>query len=88
MKGQAIRLLIVDDHTIVRQGLIALLEDEADLQIVGQAGTGQEALALVELRHPDLVLLDITLPDLSGLEVTRRLVRNWPGIRVLILTIA
>jgi two-component system response regulator NreC len=86
MKGQAIRLLIVDDHTIVRQGLIALLEDEADLQIVGQAGTGQEALALVELRHPDLVLLDITLPDLSGLEVTRRLVRNWPGIRVLILT--
>lgn len=86
MKERPIRLLIVDDHTIVRQGLIALLEDEADLHVVGQAGTAQEALVLVEARRPDLVLLDITLPDLSGLEVTRRIVRTWPEIRVLILT--
>lgn len=86
MKERALRLLIVDDHTIVRQGLIALLEDEPDIQVVGQAGTGHEALALIEIRQPDVVLLDITLPDLNGLEVTRRIVRAWPRVRVLILT--
>ncbi|WP_376791259.1 response regulator [Thermoflexus sp.] len=86
MKERPIRLLIVDDHTIVRQGLIALLEDEADLRVVGQAGSAQEALALMEACRPDVVLLDITLPDLSGLEVTRRIVQTWPGTRVLILT--
>lgn len=86
MKERPIRLLIVDDHTIVRQGLIALLEDEADLRVVGQAGSAQEALALMEACRPDVVLLDITLPDLSGLEVTRRIVQTWPGVRVLILT--
>lgn len=86
MGERSIRVLIVDDHTIVRQGLVALLEDEPDIRVVGQAGTGCEALALIEACRPDVVLLDITIPDLSGLEVTRRVVKSWPDVRVLILT--
>ncbi len=67
---EATRLLLVDDHKVVRSGLRMLLENEADLTIVGEAGTGQEALQLVEQLQPDLVLMDIGLPDQSGIEVT------------------
>ena len=63
------RLLLVDDHKVVRSGLRMLLENEADLTIAGEAGTGQEALQLVEQLQPDLVLMDIGLPDQSGIEV-------------------
>jgi two-component system response regulator NreC len=81
------RLLLVDDHAVVRSGLRMLLESEADLEIVGEAGTGQQALQKVEQLQPDVVLMDIGLPDLSGIEVTQRIKQQWPQVAVVALTI-
>jgi two-component system response regulator NreC len=81
------RLLLVDDHKVVRSGLRMLLDNEADLTIVGEADTGQEALQLVEQLQPDLVLMDIGLPDLSGIDVTYQIKQRWPKIAVVALTI-
>jgi two-component system, NarL family, response regulator NreC len=81
-----IRLIIADDHAIMREGLVALLEDEPDLRVVGQAGGGLEAVALVRQQQPDIALLDITMPGMNGLEVTRRLVAEQPEVKILILT--
>lgn len=83
---KTIRLVIADDHAVMREGLASLLEDEPDLKVVGQAGTGREALALVRRHRPDLVLLDITMPDLNGLEATRHIVAQLPEVKILILT--
>ena len=81
------RILIADDHGILRAGLTALLNAEPELQVVGETDTGQEALKLaIELR-PDLVLMDISMPDLGGIEATRRMLEYLPGVRVLILTV-
>jgi two-component system, NarL family, response regulator NreC len=82
-----IRLLLVDDHAIVRSGLRMLLENEADLVLVGEAGSGQQALDLADQLTPDVVIMDITLPDMSGIEVTRRLKQSHPKIAVVALTI-
>jgi two-component system response regulator NreC len=79
-------LIIADDHAIVREGLVALLEGEADITVVGQAGTGKAALSLARQHRPDLALLDITMPDMNGLEATRRIKKEEPGVQVLILT--
>jgi DNA-binding NarL/FixJ family response regulator len=84
--GATIRLIIADDHAVVRKGLAAVLEDEADLQVVGLAGSGREAVALVQQLQPDLALLDITMPDMNGLEAAQQLAANYPRVRVLILT--
>ncbi|MBW7881299.1 MAG: response regulator transcription factor [Caldilineaceae bacterium] len=81
-----IRLIIADDHVVVREGLVALLEDEPDLRVVGQAGTGREAVALARQHRPDIALLDITMPDENGLEAARRIVAELPQVKVLILT--
>ncbi len=82
-----IRILIADDHTIVRSGVRLLLEAEPDLEVVGEALNGQEALALAETLQPDIVLMDIAMPDMDGFEATRQLKRRWPHIYVLVLTI-
>ena len=82
-----IRLLLVDDHAIVRSGLRTLLEDEADIEIAGEAGTAREALELVRQARPDVVLMDIGLPDQSGIEATRAVKREWPRVAVVALTI-
>ena len=82
-----IRLLLVDDHDVVRSGLRMLLENEADLVILGEAGSGQQALGLVAKLEPDVVIMDITLPDMSGIEVTRRIKQSHPKIAVVALTI-
>jgi two-component system response regulator NreC len=82
-----IRILLVDDHAVVRSGLRMLLASEADLQIVGEAGTMAEALAQVAALQPDLVLMDIGLPDGTGIEATREIKQRWPGVSVLALTI-
>ena len=82
-----IRLLLVDDHDVVRSGLRMLLENEADLVILGEAGNGQQALGLVAKLEPDVVIMDITLPDMSGIEVTRRIKQSHPKIAVVALTI-
>lgn len=82
----SIRILLAEDHKIVRQGLRSLLERETDLEIVGEAETGGEALALAAQLGVDLVLMDLTLPDMSGIEATRRIVEELPGVRVIALT--
>ena len=81
------RLLLVDDHAVVRSGLRMLLENQAGLEIVGEAGTGREALTLVKELQPNMVLMDIGLPDMSGIEVTRQIKQQWPGVSVVALTI-
>lgn len=83
----AIRLLLVDDHEVVRSGLRMLLENEADMDIVGEANTGRQALDLVETLEPDVVIMDITLPDLSGIEIARRIKAAHPETAVVALTI-
>jgi two-component system response regulator NreC len=80
-------LLLVDDHDVVRSGLRMLLENEADLAILGEAGNGKQALELVAKLEPDVVIMDITLPDMSGIEVTRQIKQSHPKIAVVALTI-
>jgi len=82
-----IHLLLVDDHEIVRTGLSMLLESESDIKIIGQASNGLQALEMASQLHPDVVIMDITLPDISGIEVTRRLKAQNPEIAVVALTI-
>ena len=82
-----IRLLLVDDHAVVRTGLRMLLENEEDIEIVGEAGTGQSALQMVERLQPDMVLMDIGLPDMTGIEVTRQVKQQWPQVAIVALTI-
>ena len=82
-----IRLLLVDDHEVVRSGLRMLLENQADLKILGEADTGKQALEMVETLNPDVVIMDITLPDISGIEATRRIKEAHPDVAVVALTI-
>lgn len=82
-----IRLLLVDDHEVVRSGLRMLLENEADLVIVGEASTGGQALEMVETLEPDVVIMDITLPDISGIDATRRIKELHPAVAIVALTI-
>ena len=83
----AIRLLLVDDHVVVRSGLRMLLENEADVEIVGEAGTAGEALTAVANLKPDLVLMDIGLPDMSGIDAAREIKRLHPATAIVALTI-
>jgi len=80
------RALLADDHTLVRAGLRKLLENLPNIEVVGEAGDGLELLALAEQLQPHLVLMDIAMPGLNGLDATARLVKSQPGIRVLILS--
>jgi two-component system response regulator NreC len=86
-KLDKIRLLLVDDHDVVRSGLRMLLENEKDLVIIGEASSGTQALALAKELRPHVVIMDITLPDVSGIEATRRLKESHPKIAVVALTI-
>lgn len=83
----ATRVLIADDHAIVRAGLRALLKSEAGLDLVGEAADGGEALRLAESLRPDILVLDLSMPDMDGIEVTRKVQTGLPGVRVLILTV-
>jgi len=82
-----IRLLLVDDHDIVRTGIAHILEKQKDIEIVGEAGNGEDALKLVREVKPDVVLMDVNMPGLGGLEATRRIHRSTPKTRVIILTV-
>jgi DNA-binding NarL/FixJ family response regulator len=83
---KSIRVLIVDDHEIVREGLQTLLAEETDFEVVGTAGDGAVAVTLAEATQPDVILMDLVMPGLDGIEATRRIHRNNPQARVLVLT--
>ena len=81
-----IRVMIVDDHTLVRAGIRSLLALVEDIEVIGEASDGKEALSKIERLKPDVVLMDLAMPIMGGLEATRRLRRDFPGIKVLALT--
>lgn len=81
-----IKILIVDDHTLVRRGIRRLLEDFPDLEVIGEADSGDAALALVRISPPDIVLLDIKMPGMDGWEVTRRLKKTNAEVRIIVLS--
>ena len=82
-----IRVLIADDHAIVRTGLRSLINSDPGMELVGEASGGFEAIQLVERTHPDALVLDLSMPDLDGIEVTKRLLPQFPALRILILTL-
>ncbi len=86
MSKKSIRILIVDDHAMVRQGLSLALNLQSDLTIVGEAGSGGDGVALAQKLQPDVILLDLNMPDLDGIEVMQRVRRLSPQSRVLILS--
>lgn len=86
MERATIRVVVADDHKVVRAGIRELLADEPDIQVVGEARDGQEAVALAISLRPDVVVMDINMPELSGVEATRQIRAAAPAVRVLALT--
>jgi DNA-binding NarL/FixJ family response regulator len=82
----AIRVVLADDHAVVRKGIREFLEQDGDIKVVAEASDGAQAVALVEEHRPDVVVLDIQMPGVSGIEATRRIKLEHPEVRVLILT--
>lgn len=81
-----ISVLVVEDHTVVREGLRVMIDLESDMEVVGEATDGRKAIALAMELKPDVVLMDIAMPELNGLEATRQLLHAMPNIRIIILT--
>jgi len=81
-----IRLLIVDDHTIVRKGIRALLATETDIEVVGEAANGREAIAQTAKLRPDVILVDLMMPEIDGIEAVRRITADYADTRILVLT--
>jgi NarL family two-component system response regulator LiaR len=84
--SQAIRVLIVDDHTIVRKGIRALLAEIEGIEVVGEADNGQEAIAQADTLHPDVILMDLAMPKMDGIEATRQIKASQPESRILVMT--
>lgn len=83
----AIKVIVADDHAVVRAGLRALISAEPDLKLIGEAAGGTEAIELVSRLHPDVLLLDLSMPDLDGIAVTRKVKESQPDLYVMILTL-
>ena len=83
----AIKIVLADDHQVYRQGLRELLEREPDMTVVGEAADGQEANDLVRRLAPDIVVMDVMMPEMNGIEATRHIVTTFPGVRVLALSL-
>lgn len=81
-----IRVLLADNHTLVRAGLRALLHSLDGIEVVAEANDGREALRLIEIHRPDVVLMDVAMPEMNGLEATTRIVKEFPNVRVIILS--
>ena len=86
MPHTVIRVLVADDHILFRDGVRALLNSMPDLEVVGEAGDGEEVVAKAASLRPDVILMDLQLPGLNGVEATRRILRTQPGVSVLVLT--
>jgi two-component system response regulator NreC len=84
--GGTIRVLLADDHTILRQGVRLLLESQPDIEVVGEAATGEEAVRLAVELQPDVAVVDVTMPDGNGIAATHRIRAQAPAVRVLVLT--
>ena len=80
------RILLADDHTIVRQGLKLILSSQADFEVVGEAANGREVMELAAKLHPDIVLMDVAMPEVNGIEATRQLTAAHPRLRILVLS--
>lgn len=83
-----IRVLVVDDHALFRQGLVSFLNEQPDIEVVGAAGDAASAVTLAREVRPDIVLMDVNLPEEGGIEATRRILRMLPQVRVLMLTVS
>ncbi len=81
-----IRVLIVDDHTIVREGFHSLLDDESSIEVIGEAANGADALRSARLMQPDVVLMDLVMPEMDGITATRMIRKSCPATQVLVLT--
>lgn len=81
-----IRILLVDDHSVVRKGLISLLDDEQDIEIVGDLGSGREALEFIKNNKVDVILLDLNMPEMSGLEAAKLLTKQYPKVKKLVFS--
>lgn len=84
--SQQIRVLLVDDHVIVRKGIAALLATEPDFEVIGEASDGADALAKAQTLRPDVVLMDLVMPKMDGIEATRQITSQVKGVRILVLT--
>lgn len=87
LRARRLRVVLADDHDMVRAGLRSILESFGNLEVVGEAGDGRAALEIIAEQQPHVALLDITMPELNGIEVTRKLRERWPEIRTLILSV-
>ena len=83
---QSLRVILADDHTLVRAGIRALLEKLPEVQVLAEAGDGREVLELVKTHAPDVVLMDVAMPGLNGLEATARMLKEFPKVRVIVLS--
>jgi NarL family two-component system response regulator LiaR len=86
MENKPIKVLLVDDHAVVRSGLAAVLLTHDDLQLVAEAGSGEEAVRLTERYRPDVILMDLVMPGMDGVAATRAIHERWPDIKIIILT--
>jgi DNA-binding NarL/FixJ family response regulator len=82
-----LRILIADDHTLVRSGMRALLQTEADFEVVGEAATGEQVVTMAATLQPDVIVMDLRMPGISGIEATRRILQANPAIRILVITL-
>jgi two-component system, NarL family, response regulator NreC len=85
--GEKKGLVIAEDHTIIREGLRSLLSSHPDLEVIGEAGDGREAIRCVEMLSPALVLMDLSMPRMGGIEAIRQIKKKWPQIKILALTV-
>ena len=86
MKKNPIRVLLADDHKVLRAGLVALLDGEEDIDVIGEAGTGEEAICIALEAQPDVVVMDLGMPGINGLDAIREIRRQSPNIRILVLS--
>jgi two-component system NarL family response regulator len=87
MNENPIRILVVDDHPVVRAGLVMLISHEEDMTVVGEASYGKEAIALYEKTNPDITLIDLSLPDIHGIEVIESIHKKFPQAKILVLSV-